>query len=124
MIGEAGARSNRPGAGRRARLRQLGMHALRPGVQAVELLTTGRVTLPVPEPDRSYLRSVRRGEVPLAEVLAEVLAAVTDAEQRLGASQESRDVPTEPDTAWVEGLAAPLARGVPGADRSRRPGSR
>jgi hypothetical protein len=26
------------------------------------LLTTGRITLPVPEPHREYLRSIRRGE--------------------------------------------------------------
>ena len=32
------------------------------------MLTTGRITLPVPEPDRAYLRSIRRGERPLAEV--------------------------------------------------------
>ncbi len=53
----------------------------------------------VPEPERAYLRSVRRGEVPLAEVLA----AVGDAEQRLAALQESPAVPPEPDTAWVDG---------------------
>src|SRR5215472_1119780 len=45
------------------------MHALRLGLQGIELLTTGRITLPVPEPDRAYLRSIRRGERPLAEVL-------------------------------------------------------
>jgi hypothetical protein len=44
------------------------MHALRLGLQGIELLTTGRITLPVPEPDRAYLRSIRRGERPLTEV--------------------------------------------------------
>ena len=32
------------------------MHALRLGVQGIELLTTGRITLPVREPDRQYLQ--------------------------------------------------------------------
>jgi hypothetical protein len=45
-------------------------YAMRLGVQGVELLSTGRITLPVPEPDRAYLRSVRRGDVPFDEVVA------------------------------------------------------
>jgi hypothetical protein len=53
------------------------MHALRLGFQGIELLTTGRITLPVPEPHRAYLRSIRRGERPLAEVLDAVTAAET-----------------------------------------------
>src|SRR5262249_27129575 len=51
------------------------MHALRLGLQGIELLTTGRITLPVPEPDRGYLRAIRRGERPLAEVLDAVAGA-------------------------------------------------
>jgi hypothetical protein len=54
------------------------MHALRLGLQGVELLSTGRITLPGPEPDRTYLRSIRRGERPLDEVVA----AIADAEER------------------------------------------
>lgn len=100
MTGEAGARTNRPElVAAHGYDCKYAMHALRLGLQGVELLTTGRVTLPVPEPDRAYLRSVRRGEVPLAEVLA----AVTDAEQRLVALQDGPAVPPEPDTAWVDG---------------------
>jgi hypothetical protein len=99
MTGERGARTNRPElVAAHGYDAKFAMHALRLGVQGVELLTTGRVTLPVPEPDRTYLRSVRRGEVPLAEVLA----AIADAEQRLVALQESPVVPPEPDTAWVD----------------------
>ncbi|MGY1651433.1 nucleotidyltransferase domain-containing protein [Geodermatophilus sp. SYSU D01119] len=74
-------------------------HALRLGLQGVELLRTGRITLPVPEPDRAYLRRVRRGEVPLAEVVA----AVDDAEARLVALRDSPAVPPLPDRAWVDG---------------------
>lgn len=74
------------------------MHALRLGVQGVELLTTGRITLPVPEPDLGFLRSVRRGEVPLADVLE----AVGQAESRLEALRDSSDLPDQPDRAWVD----------------------
>lgn len=74
------------------------MHALRLGVQGVELLTTGRITVPVPEPDRAYLRAIRRGEVPLPEVLAAIAAA----ERRLVDLRTSATVPAEPDRGWVD----------------------
>jgi hypothetical protein len=74
------------------------MHALRLGLQGIELLTTGRITLPVPEPDREYLRSIRRGERPLAEVLA----AITEAEDRLERLRDGAAVPDEPDRRWVD----------------------
>jgi hypothetical protein len=74
------------------------MHALRLGLQGVELLTTGRITLPVPQPHRAYLRSIRRGERPLAEVLD----AVTDAEARLCDLRDSPAIPQQPDRRWVD----------------------
>jgi uncharacterized protein len=45
------------------------MHMLRLGYQGTELMQTGRITLPIPEPERAWLRAVRLGEVPLQEVL-------------------------------------------------------
>ena len=74
------------------------MHALRLGFQGVELLTTGRITLPVPEPARTQLRAVRRGEV----TLAAVLSAIDEAEQSLIALRASADLPDEPDRAWAD----------------------
>jgi hypothetical protein len=74
------------------------MHALRLGLQGIELLTTGRITLPVPEPHLSYLRAIRRGEIPLAEVID----AVTDAETRLVALRSESSVPSEPDRLWID----------------------
>jgi hypothetical protein len=54
--GEVGAHPNRPELVAAHGLDvKVAMHALRLGLQGVELLTTGRITLPVPEPDRSYL---------------------------------------------------------------------
>jgi uncharacterized protein len=74
------------------------MHALRLGLQGIELLTTGRITLPVPQPHRDYLRSIRRGEVPLAEVIE----AVSDAEATLAGLQCHSGVPDQPDRRWVD----------------------
>ena len=45
------------------------MHALRIAYQGLEFLSTGRITLPVAEPERSWLMRVRRGEIPLRQVL-------------------------------------------------------
>src|SRR5207302_10986937 len=48
------------------------MHAARLGYQGVELLDAGRVTLPMPEPERSSVMSVRRGERSFDEVIEEI----------------------------------------------------
>ncbi len=45
------------------------MHMLRLGFQGVELLTTGRLSLPMREPERAWLYGVRVGEVSLQDVL-------------------------------------------------------
>ncbi len=45
------------------------MHILRLGFQGVELLTTGRLTLPMPEVERAFVYATRCGEVPLQDVL-------------------------------------------------------
>lgn len=99
MTGESGAHTNRPElVAAHGYDTKFAMHALRLGVQGVELMTTGRVTLPVPEPDRSRLRAVRRGEVPLPEVID----AITELESRLVALRDDAAVPDEPDRAWVD----------------------
>jgi len=48
------------------------MHALRIGIQGIELLRTGRLTLPVPEPDRARLRAVRAGAVSLQNIVTQL----------------------------------------------------
>lgn len=45
------------------------MHILRLGFQGVELLSTGKLTLPMPERDRAFVYATRLGEVPLQDVL-------------------------------------------------------
>jgi hypothetical protein len=99
MTGQPGAHTNRPElVAVHGYDTKYAMHALRLGLQGIELLTTGRITLPVPEPDREYLRSIRRGERPLAEVLD----AITEAEDRLERLRDAAAVPDEPDRRWVD----------------------
>jgi uncharacterized protein len=99
MTGQAGAHTNRPElVAVHGYDTKYAMHALRLGLQGIELLTTGCITLPVPEPHRGYLRSIRRGE----RSLAEVLDAVSDAEAQLARLRDSPAVPAEPDRCWVD----------------------
>lgn len=46
------------------------MHMVRLGIQGVEFLKTGRLTLPMVEPERAWIRSIRVGEVSEQEVLS------------------------------------------------------
>jgi predicted nucleotidyltransferase len=48
------------------------MHAMRLGLQGIEYLTHGRISIPVAEPDLSYLRKVRSGQLSLETVLADI----------------------------------------------------
>lgn len=99
MMGEVGAHTNRPElVAVHGYDTKFAMHALRLGIQGLELLTTGRITLPVPEPQRSHLRAIRRGEVEKDAVVA----AITDAEERLTQLSEDTHLPDEPDRAWVD----------------------
>jgi uncharacterized protein len=99
MTGGRGAHTNRPElVAAHGYDTKHAMHALRLGLQGIELLTTGRITLPVPEPHRSYLRSIRRGEVPLADVIDAVAAA----ESRLARLRDDSSAPAEPDRRWVD----------------------
>lgn len=56
------------------------MHALRLGLQGVEVMRHRRLTLPVAEPDLTTLRAVRSGRTSLADALR----MIDDTERRLG----------------------------------------
>jgi uncharacterized protein len=100
MLGQAGAHTNRPElVAVHGYDTKHAMHALPLGLQGVELMSTGRITLPVPEPDRERLRAIRRGEVSLVEVLA----AIEEAEAALAGLHDSAHVAAEPDRGWVNG---------------------
>jgi hypothetical protein len=77
------------------------MHMVRLGVQGVELLETGRITLPMPEPWLSWCRALRRGE----RSEREALEAAAELELRLRALETTSPLPPAPDRerldAWL-----------------------
>lgn len=74
------------------------MHMLRLGMQGVEYLQTGRLSLPMPEPERSWLRGVRTGQVPIHEVLSRG----GELEKELRDLIDTSPLPEHPDRANVE----------------------
>lgn len=99
MVGGSGVHTNRPElVAEHGYDTKFAMHALRLGAQGIELLTTGRITLPVPDPAGAYLRAVRRGQVPLEQVVS----ALDGAEAELVRLRTQADVPPEPDRQWVD----------------------
>ncbi len=75
------------------------MHMVRLGVQGVELLETGRMTLPIAEPWQTWLRDLRRGK----HTQDEAVAAAAELEDRLhrlvrGASPLAE----QPDRDWAD----------------------
>ena len=74
------------------------MHAVRLGYQGIELLQTGRLTLPMPEPTRSRVMAVRLGERSFDEVLAEI----DEVQRRLTAALAETALPEEPDRGAVD----------------------
>lgn len=74
------------------------MHVLRLGLQGVELLQTGRISIPMSEVDRSYLKGVRTG----AEPLQSVLTKAGNLERELKDLLSTSPLPETPDVALVE----------------------
>ena len=74
------------------------MHVLRLGHQGIELMETGRLTLPLPEPFRSQVMAVRNGRLSRAAVVAEVERV----EGRLRSAVAASKLPDEPDLERVD----------------------
>jgi len=74
------------------------MHAARLGYQGIELLETGSLTLPMPEPERSRVMAIRTGERAFEEAIEEISAV----EERLAHAVEETSLPAEPDRAKVD----------------------
>lgn len=68
-------------------------HAIRLGVQGCEYLTTGRITLPMPEPWRTYLTGLRLGEVDRSEALD----CIDEQVSLLRRLEDEADLPERPD---------------------------
>jgi uncharacterized protein len=98
MLGERGAHTNRPElVAVHGYDTKFAMHALRLGIQGVEFLTSGRISLPVAEPQLRYLRAVRRGEVERGAVIE----SIAEAESQLEGLRHASRVPDQPDRRWV-----------------------
>jgi predicted nucleotidyltransferase len=73
------------------------MHAARLGYQGLELLETGSLTLPMPEPERSRVMAIRTGERSLDEALVEI----DEVERRQADVLERSPLPAAPDHSAV-----------------------
>ncbi len=98
LTGERHATRTRELSSRHGYDTKYAMHALRIAHQGHELMTSGRITLPVGEPDRAALRAVRAGEVPLDEVLRRL----DDAAARLERATDDERLPERSDAAAVD----------------------
>jgi predicted nucleotidyltransferase len=98
MLGTRAARTNRPELIEKYGFdTKFAMHMVRLGVQGVELLETGRITLPVPEPWLTWMCDLRQGR----HSKAEALEAAGELERRLEKLIDSSPLPERPDTGWA-----------------------
>ena len=74
------------------------MHVLRLAVQGREMLQTGRLELPIAEPERSRIRAVREGQVSWDETIA----WIDQAERELEVAHEQSTLPDDPDVERAE----------------------
>lgn len=77
---------------------KFGGHMLRLGYQGVELLETGRMTLPLPQPWLANVRATRLGARSMQWALGEAECL----ERRLLELCETSTLPAEPDHDWAE----------------------
>jgi predicted nucleotidyltransferase len=74
------------------------MHVLRLGFQGVELLSTGKLSFPMPDADRAFTYATRLGEVPLQEALTKA----GELERELKDLLSSSWVRDEPDREYIQ----------------------
>jgi hypothetical protein len=109
-----GGHGKRGGGGREELIAAFGfdtkyaMHCARLGFQCVELLTTGRLQLPIQGEPARWLRSVRHGDVPFGEWWDRCLGL--DAE--LAAMEHDESIPREPDRTRIESWSVATHRRI------------
>ena len=74
------------------------MHILRLGFQGVELMSTGKLTLPMAEADRVFCYATRCGQVPLQDVLTRA----GELERQIKDLLDDAPIATEPARAKIE----------------------
>ena len=75
-------------------------HAVRVATEAVELLSTGKVTFPLP--NAAHLVAIKLGQLAYPEVAAEVERCLVDVERAAAASR----LPVEADRSWIDDFVA------------------
>lgn len=99
LLGRRSQRTNRPELVEKYGYdTKFAMHMVRLGVQGVELLETGRITLPVPQPWLSTLREIRQGRVSKEDALA----VAAELEARLRVLTSTSALPARPDVARAQ----------------------
>lgn len=76
------------------------MHAVRLGLQGLELARTARLSLPMPEPDQSICYSIRKGEWKLNDVVDYIRYVESELATY---AVVGGPLPDEPQEKWVEG---------------------
>lgn len=94
--GRHGVRHRHPGQGYDTKY---AMHLLRLGLEGIELVETGKITLPMIEEHRNLLLAVRRGEVDQDLVLAQAKGYETTLKNLLDTSDA---LPDQPNVSIVE----------------------
>lgn len=97
LLGESGGRKVQRPKNDRGYDGKYACHMVRLGFQGVELMNTGRITLPMPEDERNYCISIRKGQLDLNEILT----TTEDLEARLKELRTTADLPETPDLAVV-----------------------
>lgn len=99
MLGLRSQRTNRPELIEKHGFdSKFAYHMVRLGLQGVELLTTGRITLPIPEPDRTWLRELRRGE----HTKDEALDRARDLLDQINRLRETANLPAQADRKRID----------------------
>jgi predicted nucleotidyltransferase len=73
-------------------------HVVRLGYEGVEVMQTGRITLPMPEPSLTFCRDIRLGKVPLQDVLQKA----GELERELKDLLDVSELPESPNRAVLE----------------------
>lgn len=99
LLGEKSQRTNRPELVETYGFDvKFAAHMVRLGVQGVELLETGRITLPMPEPWRTCLRDMRQG----GYTKDEALDMAAGFEHRLSTLAETSPLPAQSNRALAD----------------------
>lgn len=79
-------------------------HAVRVGTQALEFLSTGHVTFPLP--NAWHVLNIKLGKLPYQSVAGEIERLL----EKVEAAAAVSPLPDEPDMAWIDGFVARVHR--------------